>query len=287
MRVLELFSGIGGWRYALEGLGEVVAAYDISPAACATYLHNHGQAPIARELAALATQTLAAHRADTWVLSPPCQPFCRMGNHQGLEDRRSRAFLRLLEILEDAPPERLVLENVLGFQGSDAHELLLARLRRHGLHHQEFQLCPTTFGVPNQRPRFYLVASRRPFSPLSPPLRVPGSLLAFLDAEPDAGLYLDATTLSRHASGMDFVVPEGHGSTCFIGGYGQRFVGSGSFLATPRGVRRFSPLEIARIMGLPSAFGFPDGVSLEQCYKLLGNGLSIPVAKWMVHRLVQ
>jgi len=82
-------------------------------------------------------------------------------------------------------------------------------------------------------------------------------------------------------------VPKGHGSTCFIGGYGQRFVGSGSFLATPRGVRRFSPMEIARIMGLPSTFGFPDGVSLEQRYKLLGNGLSIPVAKWVVHRLVQ
>jgi len=285
MRVLELFSGIGGWRYAMEGLGEVVAAYDISPAACATYLHNHSQAPIARELAALATQTLAAHRADTWVMSPPCQPFCRMGNHQGLEDRRSRAFLRLMEIFDQVPPNHLVLENVPGFQGSDAHDLLLTRLRRHGLYHQEFQLCPAAFGIPNQRPRFYLVASRQPFCASSPPMLLPGSLTDFLDAEEDAELYLDATILSRHASGMDFVVPQGRGSTCFIGGYGQRFVGSGSFLATPRGVRRFSPMEIAQMMGLPGSFGFPESVSLEQRYKLLGNGLSIPVARWVVHQL--
>ena len=33
MRVLELFSGLGGWRYALRDRGEVVAAYDVSEAA--------------------------------------------------------------------------------------------------------------------------------------------------------------------------------------------------------------------------------------------------------------
>jgi site-specific DNA-cytosine methylase len=84
---------------------------------------------------------------------------------------------------------------------------------------------------------------------------------------------------------MDFVIAEDRRSTCFIGGYGQRFVGSGSFLATARGVRRFSPAEIARIMGLPDSFRFPEQVSLEQRYKLLGNGLSIPVARWVVAQL--
>jgi site-specific DNA-cytosine methylase len=50
-RVLELFSGLGGWSYALGGRGTVVAAYDVSPVANAAYQLNHGRAPLARELA--------------------------------------------------------------------------------------------------------------------------------------------------------------------------------------------------------------------------------------------
>ena len=45
MRVLELFSGLGGWRCALRNRGQVVAAYDVSEVANATYVMNHGEAP--------------------------------------------------------------------------------------------------------------------------------------------------------------------------------------------------------------------------------------------------
>ena len=117
LRVLELFSGLGGWRYALEGLGEVQAAYDISPAANATYELNHRVRPLARELATVPVGELARHGANLWLLSPPCQPFCRMGKRQDLEDPRSRAFLRLMEVLEEAPEARrffvLTLINVV------------------------------------------------------------------------------------------------------------------------------------------------------------------------------
>lgn len=112
MRVLELFSGIGGWRFALPPTASVVAAYDMSPAANATYALNHGGCPRPRELATIPLRELVDLGADTWVLSPPCQPYCRMGLKADLADARARAFLRLLEILAEAPPERLVLENV-------------------------------------------------------------------------------------------------------------------------------------------------------------------------------
>ena len=47
MRVLELFSGLGGWRLALGDRGAVQAAYDVSEAANATYAltNNVCQAP--------------------------------------------------------------------------------------------------------------------------------------------------------------------------------------------------------------------------------------------------
>lgn len=285
MRVLELFSGLGGWRCALGDRGRVAAAYDVSEAANATYALNHGDAPKARELATVPLPELAAHAADIWLMSPPCQPFCRMGNHQGLEDRRSGAFLHLMEVFRQAPPEQLVLENVEGFLGSDAHALLSERLRAHGMHQLDLQACPSHFGLPNQRPRVFIVASRKPLRALPQPQLSPRPIADFLDAVEDERLYLRASKDARHHQGLDLVEAGAHRSACFIGGYGRRFVGSGSFLKTERGVRRFSPAEVARLLGLPQGFRFPEALSLEARYRLLGNGLSIPVAAWALDHL--
>jgi len=285
MRVLELFSGLGGWRCALRDRGRILAAYDVSEAANATYALNHGDVPKARELATVPLAELAAHGADTWLMSPPCQPFCRMGNHQGLEDRRSGGFLHLMEVLRQTPPDHLVLENVEGFLGSDAHALLSERLRAHGMHQLDLQACPSHFGLPNQRPRVFIVASRKPLKALPQPQLSPRPIADFLDAVEDEGLFLRSSKDARHHQGLDLVKPGDYRSACFIGGYGRRFVGSGSFLKTERGVRRFSPSEVARLLGLPEAFRFPEALSLEARYRLLGNSLSIPVAAWALDHL--
>ena len=285
LRVLELFSGLGGWRYALGARGKVLAAYDISPAANATYTLNHGEVPRARELATVPSEEFNGLGADTWLLSPPCQPFCRMGAHRDLEDRRSRAFLRLMDLLREAPPRQLALENVQGFVSSEAHTLLVERLRGHGFQWLELDLCPTRFGWPNQRPRYYLLASQGKLQAPAAPDAAQGRVAEYLDAVEDPTLYLDEITLGRHGPGLDLVHPEACRTACFIGGYGRRLVGSGSFLQTPRGIRRFSPSEVARLLGLPAAFRFPDAISREARYKLLGNGLSIPVAAWALSHL--
>ena len=264
----------------------VVAAYDVSEVANATYALNHGNVPTARELANISLSELAAQGADTWLLSPPCQPFCRMGNHMGLQDRRSRAFRHLMELFRQAPPDHLILENVGGFLGSDAHALLTERVRAHGMHQLDLEGCPSRFGLPNQRPRVFVVASRKPLQPIPLPDLAPRALSDFLDATEDQALYLPPEVLTRHRRGLDLVESADRRSTCFIGGYGRRFVGSGSFLLTGCGVRRFSPVEVARLHGLPDGFHFPEDLSLELRYRLLGNGLSIPVAAWALDHLV-
>ena len=285
MRVLELFSGIGGWRYALPPGAAVVAAYDVSPAANATYALNHGEAPRDRELATIPAETLIAHGADTWVLSPPCQPYARMGNRADLADPLARAFLNLLGILEVAPPRQLVMENVEGFLESQSHERLRAVLDRLGFRVLTFRLCPSAFGLPNLRPRVYLVASSSPLTARELPALEPRPVADFLDAAEDASLHLAEAVRAKHWMGLDLARPGDRRTACFIGGYGQRFVGSGSFLVTERGVRRFSPTEVARLLGLPEGFRFPEGLSREKQYKLLGNGLSLPVARWVLEHL--
>jgi len=285
MRVLELFSGLGGWRCALRNRGSVLAAYDVSEAANATYALNHGQEPRARELATWPAKELADLGADTWLMSPPCQPFCRMGNHLGLSDLRSRAFRHLMDLFPQAPPDQLVVENVGGFLGSDAHILLSERIRAQGMYQLDLQACSSRFGLPNQRPRVFTLASRKPLKALPVPDLPSGPLADYLDAEGDERLYLRPEVLARHRHGLDLVEPDDRRSTCFIGGYGRRFVGSGPYLKTERGVRRFSPTEVARLLGLPAGFRFPESLSCAARYRLLGNGLSIPVAAWAIDHL--
>jgi DNA (cytosine-5)-methyltransferase 1/tRNA (cytosine38-C5)-methyltransferase len=287
---LELFCGVGGWRTALglDGRGRVVGAWDVDQAARATYELNYGVRPSGRELATIPAAELARSGADTWLLSPPCRPFARMGNRGGLADPRARAFSHLMEIFDQVAPEHLVLENVEGFLGSDAHELLVTQLERHGFAWREERLCPTSFGVPNRRPRLYVIASRLPLNEAVPPALEPAPLASFLD--PEAGgepaLALAPELLARHGPGLDLVSPDDRRSACFIAGYGQRLVGSGSFLRLADGrVRRFAPAEIARLLGFPAGFRFPAGLSLERRYRLLGNSLSIPCARWALGRL--
>ncbi|HEX7552309.1 MAG TPA: DNA cytosine methyltransferase, partial [Geothrix sp.] len=141
-------------------------------------------------------------------------------------------------------------------------------------------------GLPNQRPRVFIVASRKPLAARSLPDLPPRPLADFLDVTEDEALYLRVETHTRHYQGLDLVTPGDRRSACFIGGYGRRFVGSGSFLQTERGVRRFSPTEVARLHGLPEGFRFPESLSHEVRYRLLGNGLSIPVAAWALDHLL-
>ena len=127
-----------------------------------------------------------------------------------------------------------------------------------------------------------MVASRAGLRSLPLPAIPQGRVGDYLDAAEDESLYLDREPQTRHWQGLDLARADSARSACFIGGYGRRFVGSGSFLRTERGVRRFSPSEIARLLGLPSSFRFPEALSLEKRYKLLGNGLSIPAARWVL-----
>lgn len=274
---------------ALERAGcslENVTAIDISPQANETYRFNHGHAPLALELASLSLDRLKSWKSDLWVMSPPCQPFCRMGLQKGLEDPRSRAFLKILELMTVCPPQYLLLENVNGFKDSAAYGALLDVFEKQGFESLTLQACPSQWGIPNQRPRTYVVASRQGalLKPLNPEC-TSQTLASFLDLVEDPSLYLSEDQKNRYLQGLDVVEATSTWSACFIGGYGQRYVSSGSFLKTPKGIRRFSPPEMARIMGLPEWFKFPEGISLEKQYKLLGNGLSIPVAAWVAGHL--
>ncbi len=165
MRVLELYSGIGGWSSALSLRGiehTVVAAFDINTVANDVYAYNYGRKPSAKSLETVTVDYLNKLNADIWVMSPPCQPFTRNNETENRDnkDPRSRSFLHLIEQLQNLenPPKYIALENVVGFERSYCCELFIQAIRSMGYSLLQFHLTPTQFGIPNDRPRYYCIA---------------------------------------------------------------------------------------------------------------------------------
>lgn len=72
LKVVEFFSGIGGWASAFELQKDlkfnVVAAYDVNSISNEVYKHVYGMMPSSSSIESLSIKKLEAHGADIWVI---------------------------------------------------------------------------------------------------------------------------------------------------------------------------------------------------------------------------
>ncbi|MEQ1504147.1 MAG: DNA cytosine methyltransferase [Myxococcota bacterium] len=288
MNVLELFAGIGGLAEAAAGAHRVVAAVDHDRRALDVYAANFPDHR--REVKNLAYVTpgwLRAFDADLWWMSPPCAPHGVRGNREDLADPRSAAFVNVLRALVEVRPRAVALENVPGFAGSLAHAALREACDAAGLvHREEREICPTLLGIPGVRRRFYLVASREPLA-IGPPPVAPVRLVDLLGPD-DPALAVPAAVVERFGGAFHRVDPADPQAVaaCFTRAYGTSPVYAGSYLvrgdgAGLDGVRYFAPEEIARLHGHRRNWSFA-GLPVRAGWKLVGNGLSVPVVRWVL-----
>ena len=280
MKILELFAGIGGVAEAIKLLPNwsVVEAIDIDRTAEAVYRRNH---PGCYRIATLESVTdLPA--ADLWWMSPPCQPYTRRGRGAGAEDPRSAALSHLINRVQRVRPPRIALENVPEFENCEHHRRLVDDLIQGGYDVQTTLACPTDWGVPMRRRRFYLWADRMAKTqPVTPPCGQMQPLKGFVDSQPDPALNADEIA-RRYAGAIDTVRvdnPAAAGATaCFTSAYGKSPVRAGSYLVEEAGTRRFSPAEITRLMGFSEAFDWGEA-STRTRYRLIGNSVAVPVVR--------
>ncbi|XP_057510451.1 tRNA (cytosine(38)-C(5))-methyltransferase 2 isoform X1 [Actinidia eriantha] len=172
-RVLEFYSGIGGMRYSIMRAGvnaTIVEAFDINDKANDVYEYNFGHRPCQGNIQTLSAADLDSYSAHAWLLSPPCQPYTRQGHQKGSADARASSFLKILELIPKTsqPPLMIFVENVVGFEISDTHRIMMEILAKADFVTQEFILSPLQFGVPYSRPRYFCLAKRKPSSFQSP-----------------------------------------------------------------------------------------------------------------------
>ncbi|XP_056869773.1 tRNA (cytosine(38)-C(5))-methyltransferase isoform X4 [Takifugu flavidus] len=260
MRVLELYSGIGGMHYALieSNLSyQVVAAVDINTTANQVYTHNiPNTALLNKTIEGITLEEFNKLSFDMILMSPPCQPFTRIGLQRDLDDPRTKSFLHIVDLLPrlSKAPLYILLENVKGFEKSAAREYLVKTLRECQYTVQEMMVSPTHVGIPNSRLRYYLMAKRSAqqksdaqtgqeapvsfhptFQNLSPTTDELQELQiqAFLEPQEDVHEpqhLLPPKTLLRYAQLLDIVRPSCRRSVCFTKGYRKYVEGTGSVL---------------------------------------------------------
>jgi site-specific DNA-cytosine methylase len=284
VRILELFSGIGGLAAAVQDHHEVVAAIDHDLRAQQVYAANFAHRREVRNLASVKASWLAAFGAELWWMSPPCAPHGIRGKQEDLADPRSAAFQNLLRCLPVVRPRVVALENVPGFAGSAAHRAFLQATEEAGLvHRAEREICPTELGIPGIRRRFYAVASADPVEMGEPPHRTVRLRELVDEADPREALRVPEMLLERFGGAFHRVDPRQDDAVaaCFTRAYTRSPVYAGSYLVLGERVRWFSPEEIARLHGHPEGFSFA-GLPEATAWKLVGNGLSVPVVRWVL-----
>ncbi|XP_056155277.1 tRNA (cytosine(38)-C(5))-methyltransferase isoform X2 [Lampris incognitus] len=146
LRVLELYSGIGGMHYALKEsgvAGKVVAAVDVNTTANEIYRRNFPDTPLwPKTIEGITLDEFNKLAFDVILMSPPCQPFTRIGLRGDIADPRTKSFLYILDLLP--------------------RESLLQTLKNCGYTFQEIMLSPTSLGIPNSRLRYFLIAKAAP-----------------------------------------------------------------------------------------------------------------------------
>lgn len=291
-RVLELFAGLGGLACAWPE-AEIAAAIDINSIAARVYRQNFSHDYLIQEIESLTDAVLENFRADFWWLSPPCQPFSRRGQSshrpRDIDDPRCGGLLRIIDALDHCRPNAIGVENVVGFEGSLAHQTLVRQLQGCGYSIRSLEICPSQLGWPNRRPRFYLLGSQQPLGDWQPLPNYSLRLDALLDpslspeAEATVELLLSEEDLVRYRDALDRIEGcDGESVTaCFAGSYGKTLLRAGSYLRCGAAYRRFSPNEVARLLGFPEQFRL-QGLEPRSAWKLLGNSLSLPVVRYVL-----
>ena len=318
-KFIDLFCGIGGMRLGMESAGfRCVFSCDINEECRKTYQANFEEIPEG-DIAHISEKSIPDF--DVLCAGFPCQPFSISGKQKGFEDTRGTLFFEICRIVQEKQPQIIFLENVKHLIHHDEGrtlEIMLERLASLGYIVSWQLLNALDYGVPQNRERIIIIASKRGcfnFSLMEKTSR--RILLDFIDSE-GAFEYLDENDYTlienpkiQKQSGLYFagyrnksirkagVRPDTkHLSRVhkqpnrIYSVYGthptlpsQETSGRFWILLQDRRVRKLTIDECFRLMGFPDNFARPS--SLGEQYKQIGNSICVPMVAAIADALKQ
>jgi len=284
MKFIELFAGIGGFRYGLEkirlneplleqpknsrniesGRGHskftCVWANEIDKYACQIYRKNFGEGELYEgDITKVNTDDIPDF--DLLTGGFPCQSFSIAGKRRGFNDTRGTMFFEIERICRAKKPRLILLENVKGLlshNSGQTFQTILKILSDIGYVLQWQVLNSKNFGVPQNRERVFIIGHLRG---TSRPKVFP------IGCSNEA--HIKYTTMSRQQQDRT-VSPEGI-SPCLA----SNTTFDKWNIDNETHIRRLTPTECERLQGFPD--GWTEGVSDTQRYKALGNAVTTNV----------
>ena len=161
LRVLDLFSGIGGFSLGLERTGgfETVAFCEIEPYPRAVLAKHWPSVPCYDDVRTLTADALRRDGIAVDVICGgfPCQDISQAGNGLGLDGERSGLWREYHRLIGELRPSFVIVENVAALLGRGMAEVL-GDLARIGYDAEWHTIRASDVGVPQNRPRVWIVA---------------------------------------------------------------------------------------------------------------------------------
>ena len=160
LRVLDLFSGIGGFSFGLERAGfQTVAFCEIEPY-CRRVLAKHWpHVPCYDDVRTLTAERLSADgiSVDAICGGFPCQDISTAGKGAGIEGARSGLWKEYSRLIGELRPRYVIVENVAALLGRGL-DIVLGDLAALGYDAEWHCIPASAVGAPHIRDRIWIIA---------------------------------------------------------------------------------------------------------------------------------
>lgn len=166
IETIDLFCGAGGLSY---GLGQanlkIIAGIDIDPTCEYPYTENTGARFIKADVSTLKGADLSklySKRAIRLLAGcAPCQPFSTLAHTNKFCDHKKWSMLEeFARLVSELKPDLITMENVPRVTRHSPYDTFIKTLIELGYHVDAKRIRCADLGIPQERQRFVLVASR-------------------------------------------------------------------------------------------------------------------------------
>ena len=324
MKIIDLFSGIGGFSLGFQRAGYQFTEHyfsEIDKHAIANYKYNFPHAKYIGDITSIHGGDFTD--IDIITFGSPCQDFSLAGRREGLKGTKSSLIAHAIALIAQLRPSLFIWENVKGAFSSNAGADFWAILKEFtniGGYRLEWQLLNTKWLLPQNRERIYLIGhlagrsipgvfpiGENDFSsfektesqlqaPISTTLKASGAMrpddtyiipmvaATLTGGGHSGGLHSDMTVIRQLKRGKN------KGADLTI----CPTISSNAFQENNllNGVRRLTEIECERLQGFPdnwTQYGDYNGaikpIAKTQRYKLIGNAVTVNIVEFIAKKI--
>jgi len=324
MKIIDLFSGIGGFSLGFQRAGYQFTEHyfsEIDKHAIANYKYNFPNAKHIGDITTIQPANLAG--ADIITFGSPCVDFSIAGRRAGLAGTKSSLIKKAIALIAEIRPSVFIWENVKGTFSSNAGAdfwAIIQAFANIGGYRLEWQLLNTSWVLPQNRERIYLIGHLAGRSePGVFPIRE-DDCLPTTKTQSQKQAQISTTLKANGNMNADdtYIIPK-KASTLTAGGKSGGLhsdmtvirqlprgknkgadlkicptISSNAFQENNLlcGIRRLTEIECERLQGFPdnwTQYGNYKGkikrISKTNRYKLIGNAVTVDIVELIAKRL--